>query len=273
VAPRAEPPALRSAELAVPPTLRPFVARAWWVERHGPPATHDHTVSAGLDATLLFKVDDGPATRSRLYVVGPRSRAVVVPMGGTPLTLGLSLRPGAVRPLLGPAARELADGRVGLEALWGTPGEALHERLASAASIDARVGLLAAELERRAGAASAPDPRVVYALRALERAGGALGVEELAEAVALSPRQLRRLFVDAIGLGPKVAARLARVRALTASAARLASRPGGPSWAALAVEHGFSDQAHLTRELRALRGTTPGRSVADSFKTAGSARR
>lgn len=64
---------------------------------------------------------------------------------------------------------------------------------------------------------------------------------------------MTRLCRGAAGLSPKQLARLVRFqsawRALAAAPAR--------NLAALAADHGYYDQAHLTGEFRALLGSTP----------------
>jgi transcriptional regulator GlxA family with amidase domain len=86
----------------------------------------------------------------------------------------------------------------------------------------------------------------------LRRAGGELPVGAVASRVGLSERQLERLFDERVGIGPKMFARVVRLeRAL----AMIDRREG--SWAQIAVQCGYSDQAHLTREFRALTGLTP----------------
>ncbi len=76
-------------------------------------------------------------------------------------------------------------------------------------------------------------------------------VPEVAGAVGLGERQLRRRFTEAVGYGPKTFARVARFRRA------LALLRGGAAPAAAAYDAGYADQAHLTRELRALAGGTP----------------
>ena len=77
--------------------------------------------------------------------------------------------------------------------------------------------------------------------------------EELAAQASMSLRSLQRLFTDYVGIGPKWV--VARFRILDAAAA---AHSGDPvDWAALAVELGFTDQAHLTRAFTAVVGTPP----------------
>jgi transcriptional regulator GlxA family with amidase domain len=78
--------------------------------------------------------------------------------------------------------------------------------------------------------------------------------EDIAAQTGLSERQLRRRVHAAAGYGPKTLQRVLRfqrfVRLLDAA-------PDLPDLAAAAFGTGHADQAHLTRECRALSGHTP----------------
>ena len=67
-------------------------------------------------------------------------------------------------------------------------------------------------------------------------------------------RHLRRLVLTHAGLEPRTFQRVARFQRFLA----LAERTGGDgSLAGLAARAGYADQAHLSREVRALSGLTP----------------
>ncbi|MGW6708599.1 helix-turn-helix domain-containing protein, partial [Streptomyces sp. NPDC054956] len=101
----------------------------------------------------------------------------------------------------------------------------------------------------RAAAAGPPDPLVTEIVARL-RAGQ--GVAAVAGAVGLGERQLHRRSLDAFGYGPRTLGRILRLRRALA----LTRRGLPPAQAAQAA--GYADQAHYTREARALAGTTPG---------------
>lgn len=89
--------------------------------------------------------------------------------------------------------------------------------------------------------------------RASRRSSGAgASVAELAASTGWSARRLHRHALRAYGYGPKTLARVLRFRRAVGLA-----RAGRP-FADVAAECGFSDQAHLAREVRALSGTTLG---------------
>uniref|UniRef100_UPI001C84EF4B helix-turn-helix domain-containing protein n=1 Tax=Streptomyces beigongshangae TaxID=2841597 RepID=UPI001C84EF4B len=102
---------------------------------------------------------------------------------------------------------------------------------------------------RRAAGATPPDRRLAAVVTAL--AAGRT-VASTADAVGWSERQLHRRALAAFGYGPKTLARVLRLqRALSLA------RAGTPA-AKTAAATGYADQAHLTREVRALTGSPLG---------------
>jgi transcriptional regulator GlxA family with amidase domain len=79
-------------------------------------------------------------------------------------------------------------------------------------------------------------------------------VDHLAERTGSGVRRLQRAFADAVGLPVKQVIRAARLREVAERAL-----VGDVDWAAVAVELGYSDQAHLVRDFTAAVGTPPAR--------------
>ncbi len=82
---------------------------------------------------------------------------------------------------------------------------------------------------------------------------GRIALPAVAEAVRLSPRHLERLCLDTVGLSPKGFARVTRLQAVVR---RLIAKPQA-KLADCAVEYGFTDQTHMTREFSTLGHLTP----------------
>ena len=74
-------------------------------------------------------------------------------------------------------------------------------------------------------------------------------VDRLADELGFSERQLRRRFDDAVGYGPKTLQRILRLGQFLAAS--------GTDIVAAAIDAGYADQAHLTRECRVLTGLAP----------------
>jgi hypothetical protein len=137
-------------------------------------------------------------------------------------------------------------------ALLGKPGASTSP--AQAAALLGRAGASPAQIAAilaRGGASPAQAA-------ALLGPGAVRGAPEAAAArledpgpFAVSERRLRRRFVQAVGYGPATYLRVTRFQRAVALAPRVRGL------AALAAAAGYSDQAHLSRDCRALTGLTP----------------
>jgi AraC-like DNA-binding protein len=232
-------------EWAPPAALAPWVRRVWELTVPG---------ASGPGRVLPDGCMDLVVIGGRLLVAGPDTGPVAVRRLAGETVFGLRFHPGAGPAVLGPAASELRDTRVSLEAVWGRDGHELEERVAAASPADG-LAALQERLLARLGAAREPrpDPLVAAAVHLLEghavlpgRVGG------LGDTLGLGERQLRRRFHAAVGYGPKTLARVLRFQRLLG----LLDRPR-PSLAVAAADAGYADQAHMTTECARLAGITP----------------
>ncbi|MBL1082309.1 AraC family transcriptional regulator [Streptomyces actinomycinicus] len=97
------------------------------------------------------------------------------------------------------------------------------------------------------------SPRVLWAWRELRRTGGSVPIGRLAERTGWGWRQFDVRFRLQIGLAPKAVARIMRLQ----RALRLLGE--GDTAAQTALSCGFSDQAHMSREIRRMTGFPPSR--------------
>ena len=199
-------------------------------------------------------------------VAGPATGPVTVPLAPGSIVVGVRLRPGAAA-VLGPPASALANRDTPLGDIWGA--DPLSERIAEPASVEARLAAAEAGLAARLADAEPPDPGIVAATRWLAR-HPAGRIAELTALLDTGPRQLHRRFTAAVGYGPKTLQRVLRLQRALALAAR------SPSLAGLAADAGYADQAHMSREVQALTGQSPGAllrrpqsalALSDLFKT------
>ena len=180
----------------------------------------------------------------RLFVAGPDTQAHLSTLEPGEL-VAARFRTGRSPASLGVPADALRDSRVELAELWPDRVDRLADALAATDTTAAAQGVLgSAVLAARAD----PDPAVP---ELLSLAGGGARVGAMADAVGLTERQLHRRCLAAFGYGAKVLQRVLRFD----RAMRLAR--GGTELADVAYWAGYADQAHLSREVRALSGVSP----------------
>jgi AraC-like DNA-binding protein len=231
----------RYAELRPPPELASHACCVW--TQVAGPSGHVQRVLPDGCADIVWMAG------GELVVAGPATGHVLaeIPPGVT--AVGVRFGPGAAGAALGQPAHELQDRTVELGDLWGAAGRELTERMALTSPLQ-RMGLLADAVARRLRDARAPDP--VVARAAVLLAGG-MPVAEAGREVALGERHLRRRFHDAVGYGPKTLQRVMRMRRFL----DLVEAMPEPDVGRAAVEVGYTDQPHLTRESTALTGLPP----------------
>lgn len=186
-------------------------------------------------------------------VSGPRAAFYVRDTSHPSCSVGVHFRPGGAAVLLGVPGQELAGRHTALVDLWGRSAEVAREQLLAAPKPAARLALLEELLLTRRPVRALLHPAAEHALGRL--AGrGACSIEQLARETGLSHRRLIELFRRAVGLTPKVYARIRRFQA----ALERAARGRRIEWAQVALASGFYDQSHLTREFQAFAGVPPG---------------
>ena len=208
----------------------------------------------GRSVVVIVDLDAGwtvEGNRFGSFAGGLYARPVRVRHEGSTRGLQFDLEPPATRALLGVPAGELGQRTVALEDLLGPEAGLLAERLYGAPDPSSRFRALDEALLRRlATTGPYPHPDVARAWSLLRASGGRLRVESLARTLGCSRRHLAGRFAEEVGASPKVAARLIRFEAAR-------TRLGAAPLVRLAAEHGYADQAHLTREFRALGGAPP----------------
>jgi len=239
---------------AVDPRLAGDVGAYWSLTVMEPPA-HIRVVPDG-QVDLVFDLNSGAA-----HLSGALEQPMEIVHDGPTRLLGASLLPGAAAAFLGVAVPTLSHDWQPLSNVIGPVASQLARRLCEAESDSARLGVLESFLLARLDRVGSGDARIRHALQEIDDTDGRIDITELGRESGASPRNLSRLFHAWVGLSPKRFARIVRVQA---TIRRLAG-PSPPPLAALAAEMGFSDQAHLARELRAVAGAPPSE-LAETFK-------
>lgn len=226
-------------EIAPPPALRDAL-ECLWVRVSPDEAPPAHVLPDG-GADIILSAD------SPALVAGPDTAARVIPVSPRTYIVGARFNPGAGGAALGLPLSELRDQQAWLADLRPELGDRLDPELPPQAALDQLAGLVA-----RLVATGPPDPAMRAAARRLDHPR--TRVETLALDLGFSERQLRRRCHAAVGYGPKTLQRILRFRRFLAG---LDNGGAEPDLARLALDAGYADQAHLTRDSTRLAGMAP----------------
>lgn len=227
-------------ERPVAPALRTVFSAVW---SHRMPETAAPPVIVAPDGTIDLQWIDGV-----LRIAGPdkEPQTEIIPAGTE--IIGFRFHPGAAYAWLGSPVSEITSQRVALEDLWGARGRRLARRIDDAGDIERAL------IEHELGEAPVdPAMRAAFILIAQGPPAGVALIPWLGRALHLSERSLRRRFDENFGYGPKTLDRILRYQRFR----RLRGTSPGTPTALLALNAGYSDQAHLVRESRRLTGRTP----------------
>jgi AraC-like DNA-binding protein len=238
------------------PGLAPYVACYWTLRGHVVAGEErDRAVVPDACMDILFNLAAPEPGSAASRVIGTMTRPLAFRDAGILDLLGVRFRAGGATPFLRFPASEVTDGTLSLSDLWGADAEDLADRLQAAADTPSRLGILEEALQTRLDAGRvAADPTILDAAALAERSGGTVEVDALARATGLGRRQLERRFLAIVGIPPKTACRVLRFQA----ALTKLRTAGRLSLSRVAMECGYHDQAHFTRDFRAFAGVTPG---------------
>jgi AraC-like DNA-binding protein len=249
------------------PPLSDFVRVLWAAPARGSSASRVERVLPTGDAHLVFRATDDPLRilsddsavapfeLGRSIVGGARSCSYAKDVTSSPWTVGAQLKPGAALALFSVAAHEFAEAHAPLDAFWGREAETARDRLFAVADPEAQLSILEdillARLRGASSIAMANAPAMRAAVTHVER------FRDVASAVArsgFSHRHFIARYREWCGLAPKLHARVLRFKnALAAFASVSTPRPID-----VALDAGYTDQAHFARDFKEFAGVTPG---------------
>jgi AraC-like DNA-binding protein len=167
--------------------------------------------------------------------------------------MSICFKPGGARPFLPMPASEVANQVVDLFTLWGTAAFDLREQLHAAQSRTKMVRILEQFLLAHVAWERTPHPVVPFALASFQAGKERRSISEVIVQLGVSPKRFIHLFEEAIGLTPKVFCRRLRFQEVL----RLIENGLRISWADLALDCGYFDQAHFIHNFQAFSGLTP----------------
>jgi AraC-like DNA-binding protein len=246
------------------PTLRPFIKFLWASDEKETPKAIEKNRERLLPTGsmhLIFRLTESPI---RIFdsiedyvghnfrfgvVAGMRSGFYVKDIPGPVRTVGALLEPGVAKLLFGVSAEELTNRHTSIEDLWGRSSIELWEQMQDVSELRRQLDLFELFLAQRLPQVYGIHPAIVHAL---SRFSAIDNVGQIVEETGYSHRRFIEIFRRTVGLPPRLYYRVIRFQRALKMAGEV-----HPNWINIALELGYSDQAHFNREFREFAGVSP----------------
>jgi AraC-like DNA-binding protein len=241
-------PASQYRELAPPPWLVTHLLCTWTQCISDGKMDYPHRVLPDGCVDIVWINNTAP------IVAAPATQAFIAHLPPRAMLVGVRCRPGLAASLLGIPATELLNQEVQLRDMCARLAARLSSPVAEQPSVTGKLAAIEAALTTHLAEARPADAVVTAAIAWLAQHPSSR-VHQLSRLLGLSSRQLQRRFSAAVGYGPKTFHRILRFQRVLALARKPQVCDGNLSW--LALETGYADQAHMTREMQRLAGQQP----------------
>jgi len=161
--------------------------------------------------------------------------------------------PGGFYPFAGVPVSRFSDTTATLHEVFGAEGEDLDRAVLAESADISRINVVENFLRARLPEPDENVPLVTDIVYAVAKDRGILRVEDIVDRYGLSKRTLQRLFARYVGASPKWVIQRYRLH----EAAEQLAAGASVNQAAIALNLGYSDQAHFVRDFKAIVGISP----------------
>ncbi len=237
------------------PALRPFVQWFWAIQSNRTILEkRQEFMHANGCLSILFNWGDELELTDSCYCqpvtlekIGPYSRQIF--LKGNIHTFGILFQPGKAFHLFGIPMQDM----ISTDCLPLPDLLQLHEQLYQTPTLASKTKQIELWLTKLLKSGETASDIVPASLKLIEISAGNKPIQDLADIVGTTERQLERLFNKEVGLSPKKYSRLIRLR----QARTALKQANSTTLVDIANQTGFYDQAHFNHEFKKSVGITP----------------
>ncbi len=246
------------------PPLSQFVENLWLVEGFSAEYTREKILPDGA-IELIIDLDDEPKrifenetsdsfrTVQRGWISGERTRFIVIGAHKNQSMVGIRFRPGGAYPFFRFPISELTEAVTELDLIWGNLVSEIRDQLLAIETADEKLQRLEGFLMSQARHSLEQSKLITFAVNQLQHSPQFLAIKDLANTIGITQKHLISQFEKVVGLRPKSFARVCKFQKVV----NLVEQQTEISWASVAVECGYYDQAHFIHEFQAFSGLNP----------------
>lgn len=250
---------MRYAEYAPHPALA-HVVRCIWTIDAGPSATDEIVIPDGCMELIIHHGDPclGASNtqpfqeQGHAIIAGQLTRPFRIRPTGSFRAIGVRFNPTGFASCFREIPHQMTEQTFALDGMDSRSASRLTGQINDAATDDERIACLQDYLFARLSPKESESSRAVnHAAYLIAKTNGHIPIDQLAQTVRLSHRHLERLFLNHVGVSPKMLCRIVRFRSV------FDQLTDNPEWSRLAAACGYFDQAHLIRDFNRFAGQPP----------------
>jgi AraC-like DNA-binding protein len=230
------------------PDLEPYVEHFWVVEWNLCGQTPELAETLPHPSVHMI-FEEGGNSRIRGAARAKFSR-LLENRGGV---FAVKFTPAGFYPFVGIPVSRFSDTTASLHDVFGTEGDALDRTVIAENADVYRISIISDFLRARLPEPDENVPRVTEIVYSVAKDRGILRVEDLVDRYSLNKRTLQRLFAKYVGVSPKWVIQRYRLH----EAAEQLAAGASVCQATIAMNLGYSDQAHFVRDFKAIVGRSP----------------
>lgn len=242
--------------------LAPYV-ECFWVLEGDPTSNQTEPERLLPDGCVELVLNFGAPFRQHLessvaetqpgrFLAGQLTRPLLISPTGSFQIVGIRFQPGGTVPFFPLSMSELTDRIAALADVASDLERSIVERVGEENSAIDKVRLTSQLLEQHLKRNSKTNTPLQPAVTCMLRSCGQISIDSLAHDLGITGRQLLRRFQFEVGLGPKLLCRILRFQRVFS-----ALEGSDESWASVALDCGYYDQAHLIKEFQQFTGQSP----------------
>lgn len=163
------------------------------------------------------------------------------------------LHPAGLQPFINFDVDSFTGATLTITDVWGEDGTKLEAKMLQCKNYQERIALLEKFLLEKRDNLKIDNAPVEYCVDAIIESTGAISVDAVSENLGMSKRQLERRFTAAVGINPKLFARITRFQ----NVLQLIENKEFKNFTTTAYDGGFYDQAHFIKDFKDFTGLNP----------------
>jgi AraC-like DNA-binding protein len=252
--------------------LAPYVKCYWSLTNEAQNASRERVFPDGCielifnTADLMRKYDSATSfhIQPRSFIHGQLTKYIEIEPTGETKIFSARFQPGGLQRFIDFEAGELTGITKSIAEIWGDAGKALEKEIIASASDTDKIKIIERFLTARLDLSKKHDTDAEYCVNQIVETNGSASIAEIAARLHIGKRQLERKFVTAVGLPPKMLARILRFQ----HTLQLIENHEFISFTQVAYDGGFYDQAHFIKDFRQFTGLNPKKYFSENLEMA-----